>query len=105
MSARLPTCREIAEFLWAYVGGELSAEERAEFDRHIALCGCCHNYLDTYRATIELSREVLTGHATVEGAAGTGGDAPASAGVAPRPPESPPEDLVQAILAARRKRP
>ncbi len=83
MSAML-TCKELIEFLWRYLAGELPPAERAEFDRHLALCDSCHAYLETYRKTVELGQ---LAYADL--------DAPV--------PEDVPEELVQGILAARRK--
>jgi anti-sigma factor RsiW len=49
-------CREVVEVLIDYVDGEMTIEHRAQFERH--LCGClqCFAYLETYRATIRLTR-------------------------------------------------
>ncbi len=76
------TCRELIEFLDSYVAEELPAERAAEFERHLAGCPSCRAYLATYRATIRLGRGAL--------GADPGGT----------PPELP-QELVQAILAAR----
>jgi len=76
------TCRELLDFLMSYVDDELPPDVRAEFDRHLAICESCVNYLDSYRATV-----------TLEKAAATASDCDAL------PPL--PEELVQAILAAR----
>lgn len=77
------TCRELIEFLDAYLSGELAAAERGDFDRHLAVCRSCVNYVDTYKRTIEMGRAVF---------------AEPDAAV----PTDVPEELVQAILAARR---
>jgi anti-sigma factor RsiW len=74
------TCKEVLDFLMAYLDGELTAEQRAEFDHHLSICSACRNYLASYQATLKLER-------TVD---------PADA-----PPV--PEHLVRAILAARQK--
>jgi anti-sigma factor RsiW len=79
------TCRDFIEFLMDYVAGELSAEERALFDAHLAICPPCVAYLKTYRATIQMGQAAL---------AASEGPVPADV----------PEELVQAILAARRQR-
>lgn len=78
-------CREVLEFLWAYVAGELPPERVHEFDRHLSRCDSCVAYLDSYRKTIELSRGSFR-EEVCEPAA-----------------EDMPEDLIQAVLAARRK--
>ena len=79
------TCRELVEFLSAYLDGELAPGERAGFDAHLSACPECLAYLNTYRATVTLGR----------GAFDQPGD-PVPADV--------PEELVRAILAARRTR-
>jgi len=50
------TCRELIEFLDAYVANELAAERRHEFDRHLSVCPSCVAYLHSYRETIRLTR-------------------------------------------------
>jgi anti-sigma factor RsiW len=79
------TCRDVIGFLRDYLDGELPADQRAEFERHLGLCPPCRHYLDSYRATVALGAGAFR-----DGA----GD----------PPELPPE-LVAAVLAARRRPP
>jgi anti-sigma factor RsiW len=76
-------CREFTEFLHEYLFGELPAEERAEFEKHLAECPWCVAYLDAYQKTIQLEKAAF--------AAPDGGPPPADA----------PEELIQAILRAR----
>ena len=76
-------CREFTEFLHEYLFGDLPAEERAEFDKHLAECPWCVAYLDSYRQTMQWEQTAM---AAAE-------DAP--------PPADAPEELVQAILRAR----
>jgi anti-sigma factor RsiW len=52
------TCAEFVELVTAYLEGTLSAEDRAAFDEHMALCPGCDRYLDQYRATIDLLGEL-----------------------------------------------
>jgi anti-sigma factor RsiW len=78
------TCRELVGFLGAYLDGDLAADTRAHFAEHLAECPECAAYLETYRATVRLARNAFQDP-----------DAPV-------PPEVP-DDLVRAILAARRK--
>jgi anti-sigma factor RsiW len=63
----------------SYLDDELSSDERAEFDRHMAVCPSCVSYLKTYEKTVLLTK--------------VAGDDPVPAEV--------PESLVHAILAAR----
>jgi anti-sigma factor RsiW len=79
------TCREFAEFLSDYLSRELSAAERAAFEAHLAECPTCVTYLDTFQKTIQLSKAA---YADSEGGL----------------PDEVPEELVQAILAARNAR-
>ncbi|MCC6130740.1 MAG: zf-HC2 domain-containing protein [Acidobacteria bacterium] len=76
------TCREVVDFLWRYEENELTPAERASFDAHLAACPCCGAYLESYRETAALARDAFDDL-----------EAPV--------PDSVPEDLVRAILAAR----
>jgi predicted anti-sigma-YlaC factor YlaD len=78
------TCRELADFLADYLSGELPAEARATFEHHLGLCANCRNYLTSYDETVKLGRRAFDDD-----------DAHVPAVV--------PEDLVKAILAARRR--
>lgn len=78
------TCREFAEFMADYRSGDLSAEARARFDEHMALCPDCVTYLKGYEAAIRLGRHAWAPESPV--------------------PEDVPETLVQAILAARQRK-
>jgi anti-sigma factor RsiW len=76
-------CREFIEFLDAYYADELPDGERDVFDEHIALCPDCQTYLETYRKTVRACREAF------------GANEPIPANV--------PDELINAILAARMK--
>jgi anti-sigma factor RsiW len=78
------TCRELIAFLGRHIDGELSPEERTEFDRHLAVCPACRSYLESYRETIRLGKAAYSGPED-------------------RPPDDVPEDIVKAIMAARTK--
>lgn len=78
------TCRELIDFIMAYTAGELAPEQRACFDAHLPECPACVDYLRSYRETVQLARGAV------------------------RHPDDPlpvdvPEELVRAVLAARRK--
>ena len=77
------TCKELIGFLMDYVDGELPPDERRRFDHHLGLCTDCASYLDSYRETVRLGKMICRPDKD-------------------EPPEDMPEDLVQAILAARR---
>ena len=76
------TCRDVLDFLMAYLDGELPPQERAVFEEHLADCADCRFYLQNYQSTVRLCQ-----------AAGNLDADPTRAGV--------PEELVQAIVAAR----
>jgi len=77
------TCREFIDFLMEYLLGEV---DRERFDAHLAVCPSCVSYLKTYRQTVALSRTAL-------------------ADLDENLPETPPEELIQAILAFRHRDP
>jgi anti-sigma factor RsiW len=79
------TCKTFVEFLADYLSGDLPAGQRDEFDGHLAACVACVSYMSSYRKTIDLGRSAF--------------DDPDAA-----IPDDVPEDLVNAILAARRVR-
>ena len=76
-------CREFVEFLMDYLDGSLPEDQAATFNTHLADCPCCVTYLDSYRETVRLGKCVCDGP---EGPV----------------PSDVPEDLIKAILAARR---
>ena len=53
------TCEEVITFLLDYLTRELSTEEQAEFDRHLAICPSCRAYLETYREAVRLGRAAM----------------------------------------------
>lgn len=83
MSGPALDCRQVLDFLAAYLDGELSEQERSDFDAHLAFCPDCVRYLDSYRETARLGAAAYD-------------DAEATA-------SSVPESLVQAVLASRRR--
>lgn len=76
------TCRECAEFLSDYLEGDLPVAVREVFERHLSRCPNCETYLAQFKAT------VLAGQAAFA-------DETDAAEVVP-------EDLIRAILAARK---
>ena len=79
------TCQQLIDTLDAYVDGTMSPAERAEVDRHLAVCPDCVNYVKNYRQTIALGKAAFTD---------------------PRAPvpSDVPRELLNAILAAAKKR-
>ena len=80
------TCREVLDFLMDYVDGVLPQDQRGEFDRHLAVCPSCVNYLDSYKTAVRLGKAAMLDP-----------DQPAEKAV--------PEALVRAIREARTRRP
>ncbi len=78
------TCRELAEFLSDYLANELADDARAQFEHHLSLCPNCRRYLASFAASIELGKRAFE-----EDQAAVPADVP--------------DDLVDAILAARRR--
>jgi len=79
------TCREFIEFLMAYLSEELPESQRSRFEAHLAGCKSCVAYMDSYLKTVDLEKAAL---ADPESGA----------------PEDAPEDLIKAILSAKKKR-
>ncbi len=77
------TCEELIDFLMDYVDGDLPPSEQHRFERHLGLCTDCAAYLTSYRETVRLGKMICR------------------PGEDELPPDIP-EDLVQAILEARR---
>jgi anti-sigma factor RsiW len=69
----------------AYLDEELTPGQRHEFERHLAICPSCVNYLNSYTATVQLGKAAL--------------QSPMSQ--AETPNGSVPEELIRAIRAAR----
>ena len=75
------TCRDVADFLMAYLDRELAPPQRLAFEAHLAACDECVRYLRSYARTVRLAQ-----------ASGRDADEPADV----------PERLVRSILAARK---
>jgi anti-sigma factor RsiW len=78
------TCQEIADFLMDYISGDLADQQRAVFEQHLDECPDCVAYLHSYELTVKAVQSVR-GPATT-----------------PNRDEIP-EDLIRAILAARKR--
>jgi anti-sigma factor RsiW len=90
------TCREVSEFLLAYLDRELDEAAHTEFEQHLQLCPPCEHYLHGYRDTIALVR-ACTKAGEADGTSAPGCSTQQSS----RPRQAPPEDLIQAILSAK----
>ncbi len=78
------TCQELVDFLMDYLDGLLPEPERLCFEEHLGECPDCVAYLASYREAVRLGKEACAA-----------GDA--------TPPSEVPEDLIRAVLAARRQ--
>jgi anti-sigma factor RsiW len=78
------TCREFATFIADFLDGALPAADRQSFERHLSRCANCARYLESYRQSMALGK-----HAFDDVDAAVPGDVP--------------EEMVDAILAARRR--
>lgn len=76
------TCREVTDFILDYLSGILDPEVRTRFEDHLELCAACRDYLASYRLTLEAERRAFA-------------DDDQDASV--------PDDLINAILDARRR--
>ena len=74
------TCRDLADFLAAYVARDLSPDVQGTFERHLALCTNCRRFLQQYEQTVAAGRAAFAGD----------DDAPV------------PDELVRAILSSIR---
>lgn len=50
-------CRDATEFLMSYLDGDLPPDVKAEFERHLAACGACRHYLESYKATVAMGKK------------------------------------------------
>jgi len=78
------TCQQVIDFIAEYLDGDLDAVQLHEFERHLAVCPSCVNYLRSYQTTVRLGKAAMQGP-----------DQPAAGPF--------PEGLVRAIAAARRR--
>lgn len=79
------TCREVIDFLADYLSAELPAAQRVAFDEHIAGCEACVAYIKSYEQAVELGK---TAFEQPDGEVS----------------EEVPDELIEAILAARKRK-
>ena len=77
------SCKDLVAFLDDYIDGSQASALRGTFETHLHRCPSCRDYVQTYRDTIRMTRCLC---------ADTGGEIPAEV----------PEELVRAIIAARK---
>ena len=80
------TCRDFIEVIRAWLDDELEPATRTLFAEHLALCVACEDYLRSYQLSVKLGKRAFL--------PGDPDDAV---------PDDVPEELVQAVLAARRQ--
>jgi hypothetical protein len=57
------TCKQETAFIARYLAAELEGPMLEAFEHHLRLCSNCAAFLETYKATIQLTREFLSGAA------------------------------------------
>ena len=77
------TCNEFESFILAHLDGDLPKRQKLVFEFHLKMCRECREYLQAYRATIDLTRDAHEAELK-------------------KLTDQVPEDLVKAILAARK---
>lgn len=55
VSSEEMVCVELVELVTAYFEEALPAVDRQRFDEHLAACGPCRNYMEQFRATVNLT--------------------------------------------------
>lgn len=83
---RLPmmiTCEAFEDFILAYLEDDLPPRQKFVFELHLKVCRECRDYLKAYRASMDVART-------------------AYAETAEALPETVPDDLVRAVLDARK---
>ena len=53
------SCKQLVDYCMDYLSGSLPAEERENFDGHLAYCPECVKFFSTYKRTPQVSREAL----------------------------------------------
>ncbi|MBT8400182.1 MAG: zf-HC2 domain-containing protein [Rhodothermia bacterium] len=53
----VPTCEKVNNFIASYLEGALDDKTTRQFEAHIRACTTCSQYLDQYRATVDLVHE------------------------------------------------
>lgn len=77
---RSTSCKDLADFLSEYLEGRLPGAQRAVFELHLAACPPCLDYMRSFETTIQAGKLACSNEVKI------------------------PEQLVQAILKARKQR-
>ena len=51
-------CHQLQQLLVDYIDGALAPEVSHDLEEHLKDCVSCHDFLDTYRATIKITKKV-----------------------------------------------
>ncbi len=78
------TCKEFEDFVQSYLDDDLADIKRTLFERHLRVCSECRDYLSAYQRSLEMSQAVF----------GSDDDSVS---------DNVPEDLIKAILKARKQ--
>ncbi len=54
-------CKELADILCDYIDGTLDPETKVDFEEHFSDCPPCLAFLNTYKKTTQLCRDILGG--------------------------------------------
>lgn len=54
------SCSQLVDYCMDYLSGSLPAEDRENFDGHLAYCPECVKFFETYKKTPRISREALS---------------------------------------------
>jgi anti-sigma factor RsiW len=58
LSLSSQTCQQMTDLVLAYLTNKLGAKAKREFDRHLAICPDCVNFLKTYKKTVAVTKSV-----------------------------------------------
>ncbi len=58
MSYSMLDCKQVIELVTDYLEGSMEADERLQFERHVAICPPCRAFLGQMRETIRISGEL-----------------------------------------------
>ncbi len=75
------SCEDFEDFILDYLDGTLPSRQKFIFEMHMKLCRECREYLEAYRTSLELAKSTAQEEA---------------------PKQPVPEDLIAAVLAARK---
>ena len=78
------TCEQFEDFILAYLEDELPSRQKFVFELHLRMCRECRDYLAAYQKTMRFVKASASDKVMMMA-------------------EPPPEDLVAAVLAARRE--